>query len=111
MGRLRKSLFYHRIYFTDKSVFYVCAEIRQRGLFAGFSLYISDTGDIHDSTMCYKDGPQFPPLNFTTTCPKSGRYVIYYNERFNGATYPNGYELINVMAELCQVTVQGTYIK
>lgn len=82
-------------------------EIRQRGRFAGFSLYVSTTGDIQGSTLCYKDGPQLPPLNFTTTCTTSGRYVIFYNERLDGVTYPNGYELINAMAELCQVTVQG----
>lgn len=94
-----------------KVFFYVCAEIRQRGRLAGFSLYVSNTGDIRGSTLCYMDGPQLPPLNFSTTCTKYGRYVIFYNERLDGVTYPNGYEVINAMNELCEVTVLGTYMK
>lgn len=44
-------------------------ELRQRGRFAGFSLYLSNNGDIQGSTLCYKDykdEPQLPPLNLTT---------------------------------------------
>nr|XP_034321045.1 protein draper isoform X1 [Crassostrea gigas] len=82
-------------------------EIRQRGRFAGFSLYVSTTGNINDSTLCYKDGPQLPPLNFTTTCTEHGRYVIFYNERLDGVTYSAEYEVHNVYTELCEVTVQG----
>lgn len=52
-----------------------------------------------------------PPLNFTTTCTKSGRYVIFYNERLDGVTYPEGYGVANVITELCEVKVQGTYEK
>lgn len=80
---------------------------RQRGRFAGFSLYVSTTGDIQGSTLCYKDGPQLPPLNFTTTCTGQGRYVIFYNDRLDGVTYPDGYEIQNVFTELCEVIVQG----
>lgn len=36
-----------------------------------------------------------------------GRYVIFYNERYDGVTYPIGYELRNVFTELCDVVVQG----
>ncbi|XP_052717486.1 uncharacterized protein LOC128189775 isoform X1 [Crassostrea angulata] len=87
-------------------------EDRQRGRFAGFSLYVSnrdvsfDAG-IKGSILCYKDGPQLPPLNFTTVCTEKGRYVIYYNERLNGVIYPKGYEVTNVYEELCEVIVQG----
>lgn len=84
---------------------------RQRGRFAGFSLFVSTTGDTQGSTMCYKDGPQLPPLNFTTTCTGHGRYVIFYNERLDGVTYPDGYEIQNVFTELCEVIVQGTESK
>lgn len=84
------------------------AEDRQRGRFAGFSLYISKTEDIQGSTLCYKDGPHLPPLNFTTICTEFGRYVIFYNERFKDGVYPEGYEMTNVLTELCEVTVQGT---
>lgn len=60
-----------------------------------------------NSTLCYKDGPQLPPLNFTTTCTEHGRFVFFYNERINGATYPKEYEVDNVFTELCEVIVYG----
>lgn len=84
-----------------------CADIRQRGRIAGFSLYLSKTGDIQGATLCCKNGPQLPPLNFTSICLESGRYVIFYNERLDGVTYPNGYEVEFVFTELCEVTVEG----
>lgn len=83
-------------------------DMRQRGRFAGFSLYVSYTGSIQGSTLCYKNGPKIPLLNFTTTCAEHGRYVIFYNERLNGVSYPNGYEVENVYTELCEVVVRGT---
>ena len=58
-------------------------------------------------SLCYKDGPQLPPLNITTTCISSGRYVIFFNERINGVTYPVEYQFENVYTELCEVTVNG----
>lgn len=59
------------------------------------------------STLCYKDGPQLPPLNFTTLCIGYGRYVIFYNERLHGVSYPSDYQLGNLYTELCEVIVQG----
>lgn len=91
----------------------VYSETRQRGRFAGFSLFISDTdvsnsSDIQKNNMCYKDGPELPPLNFTTICNVHGRYVIFYNERKkNGGNYPKEYAVFNVLTELCEVVVQG----
>lgn len=82
-------------------------ERRQRGRFAGFSIYVSNTGDMQKSTLCYKDGPELPHLNFTTTCPEYGRYVIFYNERLDEVIYPDGYELTNAYTELCEVIVEG----
>lgn len=82
-------------------------ERRQKGRFAGFSLYVSRNGYIQSSTLCYKDGPELPPLNFTTTCIEYGRYIIYYNERLNGVSYPKDYEVTNVFTELCEVSVNG----
>lgn len=46
-------------------------------------------------------------LNFTSICTEYGRYVIFYNERLDGVIYPNGYEVEIVIAELCEVTVEG----
>lgn len=87
-------------------------EDRQRGRFAGFSLYVSNSSlstntDIKSTTMCYKDGPHLPAINFSTTCIKEGRYVIFYNERLNEVTYPEGYEISNAFTELCEVIVKG----
>ena len=73
--------------------------------------YISNSGNtdnLDNSSLCFKDGPQLPPLNFTLTCVTSGRYVIFYNERLDGVTYPEGYEVsTNVYTELCEVYVNG----
>lgn len=98
----------HEIYQITSGITLI-AEERQRGRFAGFSLYVSNTGVIQGSTLCYKDGPHLPPLNLTIVCAESGRYVIFYNERLDGVTYPRGYELKNVFTELCEVIVQGKY--
>nr|XP_022312536.1 multiple epidermal growth factor-like domains protein 10 [Crassostrea virginica] len=86
---------------------YPSVESRQRGRFAGFSLYVSKNDNMDSSSLCYKDGPDLPPLNFTTTCITSGRYVTFYNERLGAETYPSGYETINVFTELCEVIVYG----
>lgn len=61
--------------------------------------------------VCYKDGSQLPPLNFTATCSTYGRYVIYYNERLDIVTYPQGYELFAVSTEICEFIVQGEVVK
>eukprot|EP00105_Crassostrea_gigas_P023566 XP_011443442.1 PREDICTED: multiple epidermal growth factor-like domains protein 10 [Crassostrea gigas] len=90
-------------------------EKRQRGRFAGFSLNVSNT-DLsktevdENSTLCYKDGPLLPFLHFTTTtCAMIGRYVTFYNERFDKQTFPAEYEVYNVFTELCEVFIFGCY--
>lgn len=60
--------------------------------------------------MCYKDGLHLPPLDFSTVCIERGRYVIFYNERLDGAIYPDGYELLNVYIEICEVIIEGTLL-
>nr|XP_022306123.1 uncharacterized protein LOC111112691 [Crassostrea virginica] len=84
-------------------------ERRQQGRFAGFSMYVSSDGARDKTSLCYKDGPKLPALNFTTTCFMSGRYVIFYNERLNDVDYPNGYIAYPVYTELCEVTVHVFY--
>lgn len=81
--------------------------MRQKGRFAGFSLYVSNTTDRHDGYLSYKDGPELPLLDFNTDCFTNGRYVIFYNERFE-KEYPVDYETGSVFTELCEVTVTGT---
>ncbi|XP_062567735.1 multiple epidermal growth factor-like domains protein 10 [Saccostrea cucullata] len=80
--------------------------MRQRGRFAGFSLYISDTPKKEDGHLCYKNTLPLPPLEFNTTCIVYGRYVIYYNERLDGVTYPDGYKY-QIYTQLCEVEVRG----
>ena len=87
--------------------FLLYKEKRQQGRFAGFSIYVSSNGMRDNSSLCYKDGPELPALNFTTTCFKSGRYVTFYNGRLLNVTYPNGYVVDPVYTELCEVTVHG----
>lgn len=85
-------------------------EFRQRGRFAGFSLDVStDDSGLQNSSLCYKGGPELPPLNFTAVCIQSGRYVTFYNERFDGVRYPKGYQLHSVFTELCEVIVKGNF--
>ena len=90
--------------------FLVNKERRQQGRFAGFSIYVSSNGARDNSSLCYKDGPKLPALNFTTSCITSGRYVTFYNERLHAVTYPDGYVVDSVFTELCEVTVHGENI-
>ena len=98
------------IYDKYASIFSFYQESRQRGRFAGFSLFVSNNGSMDNAFLCYKDGPQLPFLNFTTTCITSGRYVLFYNERLYGVTYPEGSQTASVHTELCEVIVQGRKI-
>jgi hypothetical protein len=84
--------------------------MRQRGRFAGFSLYVSNATRKEDGYRCYENGQELPPLDFSTTCVKHGRYVIFYNERHYGKTYPTGYQTYKVYTELCEVTVTGNIV-
>lgn len=75
----------------------------------GFSVYISNTTDILQGTLCFKDSnftPDTMPSIFNTTCPVHGQYVIFYNERESGVIYPYGYQKY-VDADICEVEVYG----
>lgn len=86
---------------------YHLTAMRQRGRFAGFSLYVSNTTDRRMGHLCYKDGLELPPLLFNISCIIHGRYVIFYNERLDKEKYPVGYEYKSVATELCEVIVTG----
>lgn len=78
--------------------------------FLGFFLYVSNTTDILHGTLCFKDinfTRATIPAVFNTTCPVHGQYVIYYNERLKGVTYPDGYSDY-VGSDLCEMEVYGT---
>ncbi|XP_052695888.1 uncharacterized protein LOC128174360 [Crassostrea angulata] len=75
----------------------------------GFSVYVSNTTDRSQGTLCFKDDnftTNTMPHVFTTNCAVHGQYVIYYNERLPGVAYPDGYDSI-VSINLCEVEVYG----
>lgn len=79
------------------------------GLFLGFSVYVSNSTDRLQGTLCFKD------VNFTLdtipavvsiVCPVHGQYVIYYNERLTNVTYPDNYKPV-AENNLCEIEVYG----
>nr|XP_034315398.1 multiple epidermal growth factor-like domains protein 10 isoform X2 [Crassostrea gigas] len=71
----------------------------------GSSVYVSNTTDRLQGTLCYSALDNIPAV-FTITCPVHGQYVIYYNERLPGVTYPDEYSK-SVTIILCEVEVYG----
>lgn len=79
--------------------------------FLGFSLYVSNTTDISEGRLCFKDNHYTVttiPSVFTVVCPMHGQYVIYYNERLKGVTYSSGYNS-EALIKLCEVEVYGKF--
>ena len=75
----------------------------------GFSLYVSNTTERSEGILCFEDinfNLSTIPAVFNITCSVHGQYVIYYNERLEGVTYPDGYST-NAFNELCEVEVFG----
>eukprot|EP00105_Crassostrea_gigas_P007522 XP_011421800.1 PREDICTED: uncharacterized protein LOC105324433 [Crassostrea gigas] len=78
-------------------------------LVLGFSVYVSNTTDRLQGTLCYKDDNftrETIPAVFTTICPVHGQYVIYYIERLPGVTHPDIYSEY-AASLLCEVEVYG----
>lgn len=77
--------------------------------FLGFSLYVSNTTDISQGILCFKDNnftKRTIPAVFTTNCSIPGQYVIYYNERLLNGSYPIDYSA-HTQINLCEVEVYG----
>ena len=80
--------------------------------FLGFSLFVSNTTNILDGFLCFKDTnftyDTIPDI-FTTTCPVHGQYVILYNGRLPGVMNPS-YFYRYALNEVCEVEVFGEYL-
>lgn len=77
--------------------------------FLGFSVYVSNTTKKSEGVLCFKDTTfttRNIPAVFTTNCTVHGQYVIYYNERLSGATYPDTYIPL-AENNVCEVEVYG----
>ncbi|XP_061188715.1 multiple epidermal growth factor-like domains protein 10 [Saccostrea echinata] len=101
-----KSIYDVEIYFR---LYDTSLEQRQRERMYGYKLYISNSTDfslLQEAYLCYNHtGPDLPDLNVTGVCATFGRYVIFYNERVPGVTYPGNQ--LYTYTQLCEVIVHG----
>ncbi|XP_061180694.1 uncharacterized protein LOC133189316 [Saccostrea echinata] len=75
----------------------------------GFSVYISNTTYKDGGYLCFKDTNYTKatvPNTTTIECINHGQYVIYYNERLPGVSYPIGYSQY-AYNEICELEVYG----
>ncbi|XP_056002116.1 multiple epidermal growth factor-like domains protein 10 [Ostrea edulis] len=101
-------LFY--FYYFTLFMFYISdPQNSYAGRFLGFSLYVSNTTERTQGHLCAPDKNYTRdtiPAVLKVTCPVHGQYVIYYNERLSGITYPAGYSTYAYNG-VCEVEVYG----
>lgn len=77
----------------------------------GFTVYVSNTTDKEDGSICFYDNEFYTPLTIpeilTLNCTMHGRYVIYYNERKDGQP---PYYSTEAYVELCEFEVYGKHL-
>ena len=79
---------------------------------AGFFLYVSNTTNTENYRLCFHEiqsENNKPSDDQRINCSFHGRYVIYYNERLPGRSYP-GYFSPYAFYELCELEVYGKLI-
>lgn len=76
--------------------------------FLGFSVFVSNTTNKEDGTLCFHDNEIFNrstiPAVLKLNCEIQGRYVIYFNQR--SAMQPSYYSP-EAYVELCELEVYG----
>lgn len=76
----------------------------------GSSVYVSNTTDKEDGSICFYDNEFYTPSTIpeipTINCKMHGKYVIFYNERKQGQP---SYYYPAAFVELCEFEVYGKH--